>query len=64
MRGNGAGFNPMIRLAREFLNSCDGATAIEYAIMGSGIALVIVAAVGNVGSNLSASYANIANAFQ
>jgi pilus assembly protein Flp/PilA len=53
----------MIRLARNFINSCDGATAIEYAIMGSGIALVIVAAVGNVGSNLSASYANIANAF-
>ncbi len=53
----------MSKLARDFLRSRDGATAIEYAIMGSGIALVIVAAVGRVGTNLSASYANIANAF-
>jgi pilus assembly protein Flp/PilA len=63
MRVNWTGFNEMSKLAREFLRSRDGATAIEYAIMGSGIALVIVAAVGSVGTNLSASYANIANAF-
>jgi pilus assembly protein Flp/PilA len=53
----------MIKLARSFLASCDGATAIEYALMASGIALVIVAAVGVVGTNLKANYANIAAAF-
>jgi pilus assembly protein Flp/PilA len=51
------------QLARKFLRSCDGATSIEYAIMGSGIALVIVATVGSVGTNLAASYTHIANAF-
>jgi pilus assembly protein Flp/PilA len=64
MRMNGTGFNQMIGLARDFLRSRDGATSIEYAIMGSGVALVIVLAVGSVGANLSASYANIANAFR
>jgi pilus assembly protein Flp/PilA len=53
----------MIKLARNFLRSRDGATSIEYAVMGSGIALVIVATVGVVGTNLSASYTHIANAF-
>jgi len=53
----------MIRLVRNFLASCDGATAIEYALMASGIALVIVAAVGVVGTNLNAKYVNIAGAF-
>ena len=53
----------MTKLACNFLASCDGATAIEYALMASCIALVIVAAVGVVGTNLSASYSNIAAAF-
>ena len=62
MRVNGTGQSE-IKLARYFLRSSDGATSIEYAIMGSLIALVIVAAVGTVGTNLSASYAHIAAAF-
>jgi pilus assembly protein Flp/PilA len=53
----------MIKLARRFIRCCDGATSIEYAIMGSGVALVIVLAVGTVGTNLSASFSHIANAF-
>jgi len=53
----------MIKLTRDFLAACDGATAIEYALMASGIALVIVAAVGVVGTDLKANYANIAAAF-
>ena len=53
----------MIKLAHNFLRSCDGATSIEYAIMGSGIALVIIATVDAVGINLAASYTHIANAF-
>jgi Flp pilus assembly pilin Flp len=53
----------MIELARKFLSSCEAATAIEYALIGSGVALVIVVAVANVGSNLSANYNHIANAF-
>ena len=53
----------MTTLARKFFCSCDGATSIEYALMASGIAIVIVVTVGNVGTNLSSSYSRIANAF-
>jgi Flp pilus assembly pilin Flp len=63
MRLGSGSFDTMIKLALSFLGSCGGATSIEYAIMGSGIALVIVATVGAVGTNLAASYTNIANAF-
>ena len=53
----------MIDVTRRFLRCCDGATAIEYAIMGSFIALVIVLALGRVGIDLSSSYNHIGAAF-
>ena len=37
--------------------------AIEYALLGSGIALAIVTGVTTVGNSLSTTFANIANAF-
>jgi pilus assembly protein Flp/PilA len=58
------GFDKLISLARSFLRSRDGATSIEYAVMASGVAIVIVAAVGVVGGNLDESYQKIAGAFR
>ncbi len=40
-----------------------GVTAIEYALIASCIALVIVTAVGAAGTELSSSFTNIASAF-
>jgi pilus assembly protein Flp/PilA len=53
----------MAKLSRRFMVCRKGVTAIEYALLGSGVALVIVTAVGTVGTQLSSSFVNIANAF-
>jgi pilus assembly protein Flp/PilA len=53
----------MTRLMRRFMLCQKGVTAIEYALLGSGIALAIITAVSAVGTSLSASFTNIANAF-
>ena len=53
----------MAKLSRRFMVCRQGVTAIEYALLGSGVALVIVTAVGTVGTQLSSSFVNIANAF-
>lgn len=53
----------MTKLLHRFMLCRQGVTAIEYALLGSGVALVIVTAVGYVGTQLSASFTNIANAF-
>lgn len=53
----------MIKAARQFIRSSEGATAIEYALLASGVALAIVTAVSTVGTNLSASFNHIAQAF-
>jgi pilus assembly protein Flp/PilA len=53
----------MIELAFQFVRSREAATSIEYALMASGIALVIVGAVSTLGSNLSATFNAIANVF-
>ena len=57
------GLQPHDQAGAQFFRSCDGATAIEYAIIASSVALVIVLAVGGLGTNLSASYGDIAHAF-
>ena len=54
----------MFRAVANFLGSKTGATAVEYALLASGIALVIILAVANVGSNLSTSYSEIGAAFK
>lgn len=54
---------PMLELMRQFLRSPGAATSIEYALIASLIAVVIVTAVGTVGTNLTATYNNIAAAF-
>ena len=44
-----------------FLNDESGATAVEYGLIAAGIALAILTAVNNLGSNL---FVNIASALQ
>jgi pilus assembly protein Flp/PilA len=53
----------MTKLLRRFMLCRKGVTAIEYALIASMIALVIVVAVGSVGTNLSSSFTNIAASF-
>ena len=44
-----------------FWHDEDGATAIEYALIGSLVSIVIVVALTTVGSALSATFANVAS---
>jgi len=44
----------------KFLRDESGATAIEYGLIAAGIAVVIIAAVQTVGSNLQATFNTIA----
>ena len=53
----------MAILAR-FINNDDGATAIEYALMASLIALFIIAAVQNVGTKVSTVFTEVAGALK
>ena len=52
----------MLDKLREFVRSESGATAIEYALIASLIAVVIISAVASVGAQLRTRYTNIANA--
>ncbi|MGA7973271.1 MAG: Flp family type IVb pilin [Pseudolabrys sp.] len=45
-----------LALVRRFLRAQDGTTAIEYAIIASGISIAIAAAVTTIGSKLSTDY--------
>jgi pilus assembly protein Flp/PilA len=47
-----------------FLKNESGATAIEYALIASGISIAIVAAVYSLGSQLTAKYQGVSTAFQ
>ncbi|HEY1863939.1 MAG TPA: Flp family type IVb pilin [Roseiarcus sp.] len=53
----------MTKLLRRFMLCHQGVTAIEYALLGSGVALTIVTAVSTVGVQWSATFTHIANAF-
>jgi pilus assembly protein Flp/PilA len=57
------GTYPMTILAR-FINNQDGATAIEYALMASLIALFIIAAVGTVGTSVSTVFTEVGGALK
>lgn len=46
-----------------FLEDEGGATSIEYAVMASIMALVLVATVGGLGSKVKASYVSVAGLF-
>lgn len=51
------------RLAR-ILDDCSGATAIEYGLIAALIMLAIVATVTVVGTQINATFSNIASAIQ
>ena len=53
----------MTNLLRRFMLCSKGVTSIEYALLGSGVALVIVTGVTTVGTSVSTAFANVANAF-
>jgi pilus assembly protein Flp/PilA len=53
----------MTKLLHRFMLCRQGATAIEYALIASGVALTIVTAVGFVGTQWKTMFTNIANAF-
>ena len=57
------GCRVMAKLLRRFMLCRQGVTAIEYALLGSGVALAIVTGVSTLGTNLSASFSHIAGAF-
>jgi pilus assembly protein Flp/PilA len=48
-----------MNMVRRFWHDQSGATSIEYAIMASGIAVAIVAAVTNLGSKVAGSYTSV-----
>jgi len=52
-----------IYLARPLRRDDHGATAVEYALMATLIAVVIVAAVAAVGAKVTTMFTNLANAF-
>lgn len=52
----------MKNLVSKFLTDESGATAIEYGLIAAGIAVVIIAAVQLVGSNLSGTFQTVATA--
>jgi pilus assembly protein Flp/PilA len=56
--------NLMRNLVRDFAGNQSGATAIEYALIASGIALAIVLVVRNIGTTLNATFTTVQNAFK
>ncbi|MDP1581922.1 MAG: Flp family type IVb pilin [Bradyrhizobium sp.] len=49
----------MRRLFSEFISDQSGATAIEYCLIATGIAFVIIAAVNGIGTSLNGSFASV-----
>jgi pilus assembly protein Flp/PilA len=52
----------MYRLISRFAHDESGATAIEYALIASGISIAIVATVVGLGSKLNSTFTNVTNA--
>ena len=52
----------MKNLVSRFVRDESGATAIEYGLIAAGIAVVIIAAVQAIGTNLSATFQKVASA--
>lgn len=52
----------MKNLLKRFAKDESGATAIEYGLIAAGIAVVIITAVNLVGTNLTSTFNNVADA--
>jgi pilus assembly protein Flp/PilA len=55
---------PMSRLCKAFLNDQSGATAIEYALMASLIAVVLIGVLTNLGTKMSSEFSEISGALK
>lgn len=53
----------MLELIQRFRRSPSGATAIEYALLATLMAVVIVAAIATLGTKVNTTYANVGSAF-
>jgi pilus assembly protein Flp/PilA len=53
----------MTKLLHRFMLCREGVTAIEYALIASGVALAIVSGVSTTGTQLSSAFTHIAAAF-
>ena len=54
----------MFKLINQFRRSRSGATSVEYAILATCIALVIIVAVGFLGTQVNTTYTEITAAFK
>ncbi len=52
----------MRKSLQRFVRDESGVTAIEYGLIAAGIAVVIIAAVQSVGTNVKATFTSVANA--
>jgi pilus assembly protein Flp/PilA len=52
------------KLASDFLRDESGATAIEYALIATGISIVIVVAVNGIGSSVNGRFVAVGDAFK
>ena len=52
----------MKQLFRDFLHDDSAATAIEYALIASGVSIAIVVAVNSVGTSLNAKFESVSSA--
>lgn len=54
----------MIKFAKSFVANESGATAIEYALIASLIAVALITALSNIGSRLSTEFSEISTALK
>jgi pilus assembly protein Flp/PilA len=54
----------LVAAGRRFAHDVSGATAIEYALIASGVSIVIAATVFTLGANVKAYYTNVATALK
>ena len=54
----------MLKFAKDFFVDEQGATAIEYALMSSLLALVLVTVLTNLGSRLSSEFSELSSALK
>jgi pilus assembly protein Flp/PilA len=53
-----------MRTITTFLTDCSGATSIEYAMIASGIAVAVLAAVNNLGAAVKSNYTSVSIALK
>ena len=52
------------KMIKQFLNDQSGATAIEYALLGSFLAIALVTALTNLGHRLSSEFSEVSSALK